>query len=390
MDIKKEVEQLYDELIELRRDFHMHPELGYQEFRTSKIVQEYLENLGIETKIVTKTGVVGLLKGAKEGKTVLLRADMDALPQDEKTDVAYKSVEAGKMHACGHDGHTAMLLVAAKILVKHRDELAGNVMFVFQPNEEQAGALNMINEGILEDPKVDAGFAIHLWTPIESGKIGICGGPVMGADEEFELTVMGKAGHTSAPDKGIDPILIASSIVQGIQSLETRETSPLSPITIMVGRIHGGSGRNIIPDQVQMSGTIRFLFENEEEEKQALLAKFERLVKGICEGMGTTYNLEFIPSNPAAINDYQMAELVKDAAKETLGDDSIVTYRCMAGEDFAEFSKKVPSVLYFVGTGNEVKETHYAHHHPQFNIDEDTLKTGVEMHVRTVLNYLGN
>ncbi len=388
IDIKKEVMDLNEELIDLRRDFHRHPELGYQEFRTSKIVKEYLENLGIETKIVTDTGVVGLLRGGKEGKTVLLRADMDALPQEEKTDVDYKSVEEGKMHACGHDGHTAMLLAAAKILAKHRDQLSGNVKFIFQPNEEGAGALNMINEGVMEEPKVDAAFAIHLWTPIESGKIGICGGPVMGACEVFEVTVMGKGGHTSTPHVGIDPILIASSIIQGIQSLETRETSPLAPITIMVGSIKGGTGCNIIADKVQMEGTIRFLFENEEEEKKKLLEKFERVVKGICDAMGTTYQLKFIPSNPAAINDDRMAELVKQAARETLEGECSVTYRNMAGEDFAEFTQRVPGVLYFVGTGNEEKGTHYPHHHPKFNIDEDTLKTGVEMHVRTVLKYL--
>ncbi len=388
IDIKKEISDLNEELISLRRDFHMHPELGYQEFRTSKIVKAYLENLGIETKIVTETGVVGLLKGAKEGKTVLLRADMDALPVEEKTDVAYKSVEAGKMHACGHDGHTAMLLVAAKTLANHKEQLAGNVMFVFQPNEEQAGALNMINEGILENPKVDAAFAIHLWTPIESGKIGISSGPVVAADEEFELTVMGKAGHTSAPHAAIDPILIGSTIVQAIQSLETRETSPLKPLTIMVGSFHAGTGPNIIPEQVQMSGTIRFMFENEEEEKKALLEKFERLVKGICDAMGTTYKLKFIPSNPSAMNDSQMAELIKETAKDTLGEGCTISYKCMVGEDFADFTHRVPSALYFVGTGDAAKETHYPHHHPKFNIDEDTLKIGVEMHVRSVFNYL--
>lgn len=388
IDIKKEVEKLNDELIELRRDFHMNPELGYEEFRTSNIVRKYLEELGIQTQVVNETGVVGLLKGGAPGKTVLLRADMDALPQQEKTEVDYKSKEDGKMHACGHDGHTAMLMIAAKILSKSREKISGNIKFVFQPNEEAAGALNMINEGIMENPKVDAAFATHLWTPIESGKIGASSGPVMAADEEFELTIFGKAGHTSAPHKGLDPILVATNVVQGLQSLETRETDPLKPITIMVGRINGGTGRNIIPEKVQLSGTIRFLFENEAEEKAALLEKFERLVKGTCDAMGTTYKLEYIPSNPSLMNDHEMAQIAKKSANETLGEGCLVDYRCMGGEDFAEFTHRVPSVLYFIGTGNKEKKTDYPHHHPMFNIDEDTLQTGVEMHVRTALEYL--
>jgi amidohydrolase len=389
-NIKEEIALLNEELIELRRDFHMHPEMGYEEYRTSKIVYDYLSQLGIEVSMMTKTGVVGLLKGSKEGKTVLLRADMDALHQEEKTGVPYQSVNNGIMHACGHDGHTAMLLVAAKILAKHRDKIKGNVKFVFQPNEEEAGALNMINEGVLENPKVDAAFGIHLWTPIESGKIGLSVGPVMAAMEEFELNIFGKAGHTSAPHTAVDTLLAACSVVQGLQSIQTREIDPLLPLTIMVGKINGGTGRNIIADRVNIGGTIRFLFKDDQRDKVTLLQKIERLVKGICESAGVQYELKFIPSNPAVMNDKNMVEYVKVAVKETFGDDSnIVPYLCLAGEDFAEFTQIVPSAFYFVGTGNKVKGTDYPHHHPMFNIDENTLKTGVEMHVRSVLNFLG-
>lgn len=388
-DIKKEVEALTHELIELRRDFHMHPELGYQEFRTSKIVYDYLRQLGIDAAMVTKTGVVGLLKGSKEGKTVLLRADMDALPQQEKTGLAYESANKGVMHACGHDGHTAMLLVAAKILAGHRDEICGNVKFIFQPNEEEAGALNMINEGVLENPKVDAAFGLHLWTPIESGRLGLACGPVMAATEEFELDIIGMAGHTSAPHTAVDPILAAAGIIQSLQSIQTREIDPLLPIVIMVGRIQGGSGRNIIADNVSIGGTIRFLFKNEAEEKIILLEKFERLVKGICEAMGVKYELRFIPSNPSLMNDNNMIDLLKEASRETFGtEDNIVEYKCMAGEDFAEFTHRIPSGFYFIGTGNAAKQSHYPHHHPMFNIDEDTLSFGVEMHVRSVMKFL--
>lgn len=388
-DVKKEVKELQQELIALRRDFHMHPELGYQEHRTSEIVYEYLSKLGMEVTRVTKTGVVGLLRGGSEGRTVLLRADIDALPQEEKTGVTYASINKGVMHACGHDGHTAMLLIAAKILVTHRAEIRGNVKFVFQPNEEEAGALNMINEGILENPKVDAAFGLHLWTPIESNCVGLASGPVMAAMEEFELGVIGKSGHTSAPHTAVDPILAVANIIQALQSIQTREIDPLLPIVIMVGKIQGGSGRNIVAERVNLGGTVRFLFKHEEEEKQILLGKFERVIKGICEAMGVQYELRFIPSNSSLFNNEKMTGLVRKASFETFGTEANISeYRCMAGEDFAEFTHRVPSAFYFIGTGNAEKCTQYPHHHPMFNIDEDTLSYGVEMHIRSVFNFL--
>ncbi|MZQ97457.1 MAG: amidohydrolase [Acidaminobacter sp.] len=392
--IKQAVLALESELIELRRDFHRHPELGYQEFRTSGIVKNYLEALGIETQVVTGTGVVGLLKGEKDpgsadGPTILLRADMDALAQEEKSGVDYTSQTPGLMHACGHDGHTAMLLVAAKILSGYKDQLKGNVKFVFQPNEEEAGALNMIEAGILENPKVDAAFGVHIWTPVPSGKIGLSNGPVMAATEEFELAIIGQPGHTSTPHTAKDPILAASTILQLLQSIQTREIDPLVPITIMVGRIKGGSGRNIIADRVELGGTIRFMFANEPVEKKILLEKFERLIKGVCEAQDVGYELKYIPSNPTLMNDERMVQVLREAVVETIGGpEGIIEHRCMAGEDFAEFTQKVPSAFYFLGTGNAEVGSQYPHHHTCFNIDESTLKTGVEIHVRTIMNML--
>lgn len=390
-DIKKDVFELEEELITLRRDFHMHPELGYEEYRTSQIVYDYLNSLGLEVKKVAKTGVVGLLRGKQSGKTVMLRADIDALPQNEEAEVPFKSVNKGVMHACGHDGHTAMLLIAAKILCKYKDNISGNVKFVFQPNEEEAGALDMINEGVLGDPKVDAAFGIHLWTPLKSGAVGLSEGPVMAALEEFDLEIYGKSGHTGSPHTALDPIIASSNIIQTIQSIQTREIDPLNPITIMIGKINGGTGRNIIAQKVEIGGTIRFLFKNEEVEKKALLEKFERVINGICEAMNVKYDLKFIPSNPSLQNNARMVSYIRNAVTETYGtDENIAEYRCMAGEDFAEFSQRVPSAFYFIGNGNELKETMYPHHHPRFALDEDTLKYGVEMHVRSILNYLND
>ncbi|WFA09999.1 amidohydrolase [Tissierella sp. Yu-01] len=389
--IKEEVLELEEELINLRRDFHMHPELGFQEYRTSGIVFDYLSKLGLEVEKIAKTGVVGLLRGKEPGKTLMLRADMDALPQTEKTGLPYASINEGIMHACGHDGHTAMLLVAAKILCKYKDNIQGQIKFVFQPNEEEAGALDMINEGVLKNPKVDAAFAIHLWTPLKSGEVGLTEGPIMAALEEFELIINGKGGHTGSPHTAIDPILAATNIVQSLQSIQTREIDPLLPIAIMVGKIRGGSARNVIADAVQIGGTIRFLFKNEEREKKVLLERFERLIKGICEGMNVGYELKYIPSNPSLLNNGKMTNYIKKAAIETFGrDDIFVDYRSMAGEDFAEFSQRVPSTLYFIGNGNEEKGTTYPHHHPMFNLDEDTLKYGVEIHVRSALGFLND
>ncbi|WP_312815624.1 amidohydrolase [Sedimentibacter sp.] len=390
-DIKKDVFELEEELITLRRDFHMHPELGYEEYRTSQIVYDYLNTLGLEVKKIAKTGVVGLLRGKQPGKTVMLRGDIDALPQNEEAEVPFKSVNKGVMHACGHDGHTAMLLIAAKILCKYKDNINGNVKFVFQPNEEEAGALDMINEGVLEDPKVDAAFGIHLWTPLKSGVVGLSEGPVMAALEEFELDIHGKPGHTGSPHTALDPIIASSNIIQTIQSIQTREIDPLNSITIMIGKINGGTGRNIIAQKVEIGGTIRFLFKNEDVERKALLEKFERVINGICEAMNVKYDLKFIPSNPSLQNNARMVSYIRNAVTETYGtDENIAEYRCMAGEDFAEFSQRVPSAFYFIGNGNELKETMYPHHHPRFSLDEDTLKYGVEMHVRSTLNYLND
>lgn len=391
IDLKQKIAIFEDEMIELRRDFHRNPELGYEEYRTSKIVREYLEALGMEVSIVTKTGVVGLLKGNEDGPTVLLRADMDALLQDEQTGVDYASEIPGKMHACGHDGHTAMLLITAKILAAHKDEWKGSVKFVFQPNEEEAGALAMIEEGILENPKVDAAFAVHLWTPIASGKVGLVSGPVMGATEEFEVNILGQAGHTSAPHTAVDPELCASAVVVALQSIQTREINPLLPITIIVGKHLGGTARNIIPEKVNLGGTIRFAFEDEKNEKPILLDKLERVIRGTCEAYGTKYDLRYIPSNPSVLNDKDLVADARKVAVETFGDESCIEeYRCMAGEDFAEFTQRVPSVFAFIGTGNKEKDTEYPHHHPKFNIDEDVLKYGVEFHLRNTLGYLNN
>jgi amidohydrolase len=389
MEIKEQIAQLQEELSALRRDFHMHPELGFQEFRTAEKIARYLKECGLEVQTnVAQTGVVGLLRGSKPGRTVMLRADMDALPVQEENDVPYKSVEPGKMHACGHDGHVAMLLVAAKILASRKDELKGNVKFVFQPNEEDAGALKMIEAGVLENPHVDAVFGVHLWSPLPSGQIAVSEGAIMAGQYNFRLVVKGKGGHSGSPHASIDPIITAANIIQTVQLIQTREIDVLKPTLIVFGKISGGSAPNIIPDKVEMLGSMRTLYDSSDQLDEQPRRRFERIVAGICEAHRASYELEFMLSSSTLLNDRALIGMVKDVAGQIVKPEKIASYVCMAGEDFAEFSNEVPGVFTFIGTGNQEKGTAYPHHHPRFNLDEEMLSVGVEMHVKTALAYL--
>ncbi len=388
MEIKKQVDSLRTELIELRRDFHKYPELGFEERRTSEVISDYLQSIGLEVKQgIAKTGVIGLLEGKKAGRTLLLRADMDALPIQEENKVPYKSVNEGKMHACGHDGHSAMLLVAAKVLSQHKDEISGNIKFVFQPAEEiGGGAKLMIEEGVLEDPHVDAAMGLHLNTPLESGKLATSAGPSMAACVNFKLTIEGKGGHTGYPQSAVDPIIAAANVITTTQIIQTREIDIFKPMLIMFGKIQGGSSDCVIPGKVELEGTIRYLYEGGEEDT----GRFERIIEGICKAHRARYELKLVKAADLLNNDSRLVELIKACAEKLVQNQNIVPIKTMGAEDFSEFTLKVPSAFYFIGTGNKEKETDYPHHHPRFNIDESTLSTGVEMHVRTALAYLSS
>lgn len=390
IDIKKEVSGFESELIALRRDFHENPELGFKEFRTSKIIYDYLKKLNMDVKNISRTGVVGILNGMKgAGKTILVRASMDALPIQEKAGLSFSSVSEGVMHASGHDADMAVLLVIAKVLARHRDEFKGNIKFVFQPNEEEAGMLSMIDNGILENPTVDAAFALRHWGAIESGRLGLTEGAVLGTTEEFEITVYGKAGNTSAPNMGKDAIMCAAKIIEALQFLETREYNPMHPMVIMIGQISGGTARTIISDEVKMGGTIRFLFPDEKENKEKVMSAFTRVVRGICETYSMEYKVEFIPSNPSLINDKNLVYLMRKAALSTFGTKSnIDNFTGLMGEDFAEVSHRVPSVMTFFGVYNKEKGNIYPQVHPQFSIDEEVMKYSAEMHIRAAIEYL--
>jgi amidohydrolase len=390
MDLVPILRPLKKEIISLRRDFHQHPELGLEEYRTSEKVTAYLESCGLEVFRSNKTGVVGLLRCGQPGSTLLLRADMDALPISEENDIPYKSENTGVMHACGHDAHTAMLLVAAKILSGFKNQLKGNIKFVFQPNEENVGALAMIEEGIMEDPHVDACMGLHIWTPLRSGQLGIAAGPVMAGMEHFKLVIKGRGGHTATPQDAIDPILTAAHIIQGVQIIQTREIDALNePTVIMFGQIQGGTASNIIPDSVTLAGTMRYLFEGEMGSQDHPKKRFESIVGNICAAHRADYDLIFEFGHPTLVNHPEMTELVKSVVASDMSTElEIVTSVSLAGEDFSEFAARAPAVFYFLGTANSTKGTEFPHHHPRFNIDEDVLITGVELHVRSALKYL--
>jgi amidohydrolase len=387
MQIKQRLLELEPDLIALRRDFHAHPELGFREFRTQAVIKDYLGDVGIPVEDVAGTGVLGTLHGGKAGKTILLRADMDALPIEEETDLHYRSVNAGVMHACGHDGHMAMLLVAARVMRDMVDRIPGNVKFAFQPNEEDAGAVQMIASGIMDNPTVDAAFGCHLWSQADTGTIDIRPGPVMAASHYFNLTVKGRGGHAGFAYQSIDPILVAAQIVQAVQAIQTREVDALCPAVIMFTTMRAGANSTTVPENATLGGSIRFLYPGGAD----LLTRFERIVKCTCEAHRAGYTLEFETGNDLLSNDGVMTRIAREAAVDVLDDDRRVTggIRTMAGEDFAAFAAAVPAAFAFIGIHNPKNGVVFPHHHPRFTIDEDALAIGAELYVRTALRFLG-
>ena len=389
MEIIQEISELNDELVALRRDFHQHPELGLEEIRTAEKITAYLKAIGLEVDRFSDTAVVALLKGDQPGPTLMMRADMDALPIQEASDVPYKSVNDGTMHACGHDGHMAMLLVTAKILAKHKNAIRGTIKFLFQPNEENLYADVLVEKGVLKNPDVDAAIGVHLLSNLPTGTIGISSGAVMAGMHVFRLTVTGKGGHTGFPQDSIDPVLTSASIIQAVQAVQTRESDVFKPTLIIFGKIEGGTVYNAIAEKVELEGTIRYLYDFESNPELSPIDKFERHIRRVCDAYRAKYKLKILYSHPAVINDEDMASLVSEAAKETVEAKNVVPFVTMIGEDFCHFANKVPSAFYFVGSGNAKKKSDYPHHHDHFDLDEDALAIGVETNIRSALSFLG-
>lgn len=371
MDIKSWV-------IELRREFHRHPEPSWQEHRTAARVEEILKSLGVETRRVAGTGVVGVLRGGLPGKTVALRADMDALQQSEKTGLEYASQNPGVMHACGHDAHTAMLLGAARILAEGKQSFRGNVVFLFQPAEELAqGAKAMIEAGALEG--VDAVFGIHVWSGLPTGTVSIEPGPRMASIDIFKVTVRGKGGHGSAPHQGIDTIVPAALMVLGFQSIVTKELDARNPVVLSIGQIHGGTRFNIIADETWMDGSVRCF---DPAIQDMVEEKMKRVAQLTAEAHRATVEFQYTRGCPVTFNDPKLTELAQQVARAELGEGSLKHLEPLTGsEDFSFFASKVPGTFAFLGTGNEAKGTTYPQHHPQYNIDEDALEVGTRLYV---------
>ena len=384
-----EAQTLFEYTRSLRRDFHAHPELGFHEVRTAGIVARELTALGLEVHTgVGGTGVVAILEGAKPGPVVLIRADMDALPIHEETGAPYASQNPGVMHACGHDGHTAVLLTVTKMLNAHRSELAGTVKFMFQPAEEGlGGAQKMIEDGVLENPKVDVALALHVWNEKPIGWIGIAGGPAMAGAEIFKVKVQGKGGHGAVPHLAVDPILAAAQIVSALQGIVARNVAPLQTAVVSVCTIHGGETFNVIPPAVEMTGTIRTF---EPAVRACVLERFEKTVHSIAEGMGCHAEIDLQLLTPATINQPEAAARVQTVARRLFpqADVDTANYTTMGSEDFAFILEKVPGCFFFIGSANPEKGLDAGHHHPRFDIDEAALPRGAALMAAAVADIL--
>jgi amidohydrolase len=372
----------------LRRDFHRHPEVGFQEVRTAGIVSQELNELGLEvTTGVAKTGVVGLLETPRPGPVVLVRFDMDALPIIEETGAEYTSQNPGVMHACGHDGHTAIGLSVARLLSKRIDELSGAVKFVFQPAEEGlGGAEGMIAEGVLVNPRPDITLALHLWNEKPVGWFGVTPGPLMAASEVFQIRLEGKGGHGALPHLAVDPILAASQIVSALQSISARNISPLKSAVVSVTSINAGETFNVIPQTLEMKGTIRTF---EKDIRQVVIERFREIVQGVGETMGCQVEIDLQMLTPAVVNDPDITQRVCEEGKRIIPDAFIDTsIRTMVSEDMAYMMQDIPGCYFLVGSANPAKGLDAPHHHPRFDIDEEALPNGVALLAGVIASYL--
>ena len=379
------INEINEKVIQWRRHFHENPELSFQEEKTSQFVYDTLKNFdNLEVSRPTKTGVVARLVGAQPGEVILLRADMDALPVQEATNLPYKSKKDGVMHACGHDGHTAVLLGVAEVLSEFKDVIKGEIRFVFQPAEEVGGAPEILKTGILNG--VTKAFAIHLWAPLEGGKMGIVYGPAMAAGDIFTIKISGKGGHGAMPQDTIDPIIIGTEIVSNLQHIITRKLDPLDIKLLSITKFISGTNSNVIPDTAEIGGTIRALDIRVLEKMRELI---KEIVKGICETHHASYEFEFLmePVEGASpvLNDHALTALVEETITENFGEEWVAHIRpTLAGEDFSFYTTQVPSTFVFVGTRNEEKGSIYPHHHPKFDIDEASLEYAIKLFIHII------
>lgn len=391
--IHNAVYALKDETIALRRDFHEHPEIAFEEVRTAYIVAEKLRALGLENirTGIGKTGVTALLDSGKPGKTILARADMDALPvHEERTDLAFASKTANKMHACGHDGHTAILLSTASVLVGQKDKLTGKVLFVFQPAEEVVGGAEaMLADNALDGYTVDHSIGLHLGSMLPLGTVALRTGPAMAASDALRIMVRGKGGHAAMPHQSIDPIVATSQIIMALQTLVSRESDPVDQAVISMTSVHAGSAYNIIPEEVEVKGTLRtFLTET----RAHLQKRIVEVVELTAQALRCSATVEFVQGSPAVVNDENMTQRMAEVAATVVGNEAVNRHapQIMGGDDMSLWLQEAPGCYFFVGAANEEKDFSYPHHHPKFAIDEDSLAIGVELLSKGIIDYLKN
>ncbi len=379
---------LREQLVAWRRDFHMHPELGFEEHRSSGIIADQLRELGyqVQTGIAT-TGVLGLLEGKRPGPVVMARFDMDALPIIEENETDYVSQTPGLMHACGHDAHMAIGLGVATLMAQRRDEMAGTLKLVFQPGEEgMNGAEVMVQEGILENPRPDVFLSTHVWSDQPVGTVNVTPGAVMAAADKWTCTVRGRGGHGASPHQTVDSIVTAAQIVTALQTVVSRNVSPLETAVVTVGMIRGGDAFNVIPPQVDMRGTIRTF---SPQVKEMVRQRVCEVVERVAMAYGAEAGVDIVPLTPAVINDAEVAEVVRAAAEAVIGLENVFSgERTMGSEDAAFFMQDVPGCYFFLGAANAARGLNAPHHNPRFDIDEDVLPLGVAVLIEALTRYL--
>lgn len=376
-----------NKIIELRRTLHQHPEIAHKEFETQKILVEHLEPLGVEIKKMAGTGLIATIKGEDKGKTVALRADMDALPIREENDVPYKSLNDGFMHACGHDAHMSMAYGAALILNDLRDNLKGNIRLIFQPAEEEGtvgGAKPMIEEGALDG--VDYILGMHVWPELPEGKLGYRSGPFFAAADTIHIEINGKGGHGAKPDMAVDPIMISAKVIDALHTISSREIDPLEPFVITIGSIRGGTAHNIIPDKVEMLGTVRTM---EKKTRDTIEERLKRIIFGVTSAFNASFHLNYIYGYPILVNDEGVTNFMKGVASKILGEENVVQAKqTMGGEDFAYYLEKVPGTFMLLGTYSEKLGYVQGVHTSRFNLNEKILPVGSAIFAEGALELL--
>ncbi|MEJ1935136.1 M20 family metallopeptidase [Nostoc sp. NIES-2111] len=385
--VRLAIRSLQPQLVEWRRRLHQKPELGFQEKLTAEFVSLKLQEWGIEHQTgIAQTGIVATIKGEKSPsfQTLAIRADMDALPIQELNEVPYCSQHDGVMHACGHDGHTAIALGTAYYLQQHRQDFAGTVKIIFQPAEEgPGGAKPMIEAGVLKNPDVDAIIGLHLWNNLPLGTVGVRSGALMAAVELFDCTILGKGGHGAIPHQTVDSVVVAAQIVTALQTIVARNVNPIDSAVVTVGALHAGTTHNVIADTATMKGTVRYF---NPAFQGFFKQRVEQIIAGICQSHGAKYDFKYTELYPPVINDATIAELVRSQAEAVIETPIGIVPECqtMGGEDMSFFLQEVPGCYFFLGSANPEKDLAYPHHHPRFDFDETALPMGVEIFVRCV------